>query len=408
MKQKDLQIKKQKLETQMAMKQQELEAQEKMKQKDLQMKKQKLETQMAMKEKELETKKSLKEMEITANKDMLKQRIQHEKEENNKNRKLMTYNVFSDRWAQAIMPACYGTPSNWGMSSKHIVRAIELNAKDMPKEHVEAVINTIASATTNMKLADGSVEPVVDLKHIKMINDITNDHPVELTPEDETNLNALVVDDAEDALDVIKSINADGKDNKAEEDDVEYKVSDKVDDNTEYEHADDLSGETSEYIKTLMNKIVSTVRSEGRITYELVLTAHTNNHSFKELNQHKNVIARLVKYGQHCKNELITRSSIRTPTEIKRDIMNQKTKRRNSMPKDIVMLMKSENEYNSDSGEFKCFVCRKTMHIDDNDIDRMHIVARVDGGDCGYDNLALGCSKCNRSSGRVNPLDIKQ
>ncbi|KAG6942507.1 hypothetical protein JG688_00018079 [Phytophthora aleatoria] len=57
-------------------------------------------------------------------------RHHHEREENNKNRNLMIYNVHIDNWTKKCTVQCFGTFSRWGMSSEYIVQAAEFN-RDM-------------------------------------------------------------------------------------------------------------------------------------------------------------------------------------------------------------------------------------------------------------------------------------
>ncbi|KAG3189300.1 hypothetical protein C6341_g2291 [Phytophthora cactorum] len=109
-------------------------------------------------------------------------------------------------------------------------------------------------------------------------------------------------------------------------------------------------------------------------------------------------MARLVKWRQHCASELATRSSIRSRTEVMRDDKNLRLDRRKTVIKDLARLMKKFNAFNTEQETFRCFVCRKPMHINDYDVERLHVVSRADGGDCSLAYLVPGCLKCNRSS----------
>lgn len=76
------------------------------------------------------------------------------------------------------------------------------------------------------------------------------------------------------------------------------------------------------------------------------------------------------------------------------------------MPGNIVDLMRPENNFDHQSGYFNCYACGKRLNIKD-EIDKMHMVARYDGGDCSTDNLAPGCIQCNRASKTINAIDVR-
>ncbi|KAG3027922.1 hypothetical protein PC120_g5162 [Phytophthora cactorum] len=91
------------------------------------------------------------------------ERIAHEREENNNDRNLMTYNVHIDNWTKKCMVQCFGTFSCWDMSSEHIVQAVEFNRDArVTDSDMENFADAIATGSNPMRLTDGSTKIVLD------------------------------------------------------------------------------------------------------------------------------------------------------------------------------------------------------------------------------------------------------
>ncbi|ETL77486.1 hypothetical protein L917_21571 [Phytophthora nicotianae] len=364
-----------------------------------------------------------------------RERIAHEREENNKNRNLMTYNVHVRTWTKKCMVQCFGTLSRWGMSSEHIVQAAEFNRDEGVSDgDMEKFVEAIAAGSAPMRLVDGSTKIVMDNNILPILHDISERKNVTLSAQDEIKIRELNNVSLKDIVDKLAGLNVlhdaatnTGEDNyyfdgegtdstpsetdepQCEEDeedgDNEAAAEEKVEEIDEF---DDINPMTSKYVRSLFKRITDVIRSDGEIKRNVLVCAFANIDGIDSvLRGDKSVMARLVKWRDHCTTELATRSSIRSRTEVMRDDKNLRLDRRKSMIKDITQLMKKANDYHAEQGTFRCFVCRKLMHINDYDVERLHVVSRADGGDCSIGNLVPGCLKCNRSSGRVNPIDVR-
>ncbi|KAG3055640.1 hypothetical protein PC121_g15660 [Phytophthora cactorum] len=284
----------------------------------------------------------------------------------------MTYNVHIDNWTKKCMVQCFGTFSCWDMSSEHIVQAVEFNRDArVTDSDMENFADAIATGSNPMRLTDGSTKIVLD--------------------------NNILID----------KIKVEAEDNQAGDANLEDKES-AVEDIVEIDEYEDINPVTSKYIQSLFKTISDVIRCEGEVKRSLLVCAFANIDSIDSmLCGDKSVMARLVKWRQHCTSELATRSSIRSRAEVMRNDKNLRLDRRKTMIKDLARLMKMANEFDADQGTFRCFVCRKPMHINDYGVEGLHVVSRADGGACSLANLVPGCLKCNRSSGRVNPIDVR-
>ncbi len=330
-------------------------------------------------------------------KEIHRERIQHEKEENNKNRNLMTYNTYCDNWGKDGYVSVVGTPSNWKLKSSEVLKAIEANKdEDVSINDLTTAATLVAKASENMVMSSGKVETVLDPKHLYYVDDILSGRKVSMDEDDKTLVMAVPNETDDSSIDIIQSINTD--------DEIKYEPK-------EYEFIfddDQFTCDQKNKLEDLL-KQVSDIVSDGQRIFEVCVYTHKQKSSLtKSLKGERNVLARLIKYATHCKSELITRSSVRTATEQLRDSMNEKSNKRKSMVKDIVSLMKPRNNFDSESGMFNCAICHRLLNVYSDDIERLHIVARSDGGDCSSDNLIPGCRECNRKTGRVNPIDLHE
>lgn len=409
--------------------------------------------QLQLQERELESKERIAERQIESNEGMFRamqdqserhfqHRVARERDENAKNRNLMTYNVHVDNWTRQCMVPCFGSMARWGMSSEHIVQAAELNRNaSATNEDMLRFVDAIAAGSTLIRLANGSTKIMLDHDLLPLLEQVAERRPVALSHEDRQDMDERLLHPCASAgtqtgegNDGNDECNSDGTDsvasaaegrNKQDDDSVtpetaeegeeqaQTDAADNEDDVEEYvEERDDyadINPNASQYVHELFKKVADTMRSAGEVKHSMMVCAFTNVDSMENiLRGEKNVIARLVKWRRHCKEELLTRSSIRSKTEVMRDERNARTDRRKTMIKDLTQLMKHANHFNASTGKFNCFICSKVMHIDDYDVERLHVVSKADGGDCSATNLVPGCFKCNRSSGRVNPIDIRE
>ncbi|KAG7376505.1 hypothetical protein PHYPSEUDO_013287 [Phytophthora pseudosyringae] len=358
-KQLQIELQEKKLGTQLLMEEKKLGTQ-------LLMEEKKLDTQMLMHKETLKDKRERQALGFDHNREMQDRKMTHETIENNKNRNLLSAKMYiGEGHAMEYM--------------KEFTKLIAVGSEKVTMSTGETKLGITCDKLTQMcAVAANSQFELSEMDRVRVMTEVDGDQ---------------TLSNIESFNDAIKS-------------DTEFED---VSDGEDSSDSDPTIASTDQFepSKGVAEAYASTEIEE--LIEEAAMSAYINTFlSMRIVLQsviNKNVRRKIIKWMNHVAADLTSGlSSVRTPTEVKRDVLALKQHKKRSMPP-LLSILKPENEYNNESNTFVCYICSERKSLDETH--RCHIVSRANGGDCSISNLIAGCGKCNIQSGIVNAIDAR-